>query len=199
LKQFKINLLQSEKESGTSETPRNAYTSNSSLKSCPEGKRIDYIMTSSKQNLKIEVLDCSDPLPARISGQPFGYSDHEAVCTKLRISETEHFKPIKNDEECIKALQDAIIACDTALVTLRNNQLFFLFLSGFVFALLLCLPRFSTLTDTLLLLSHLILILFGAFCLIMGLIWNRMERHGIISGKLGMKIRLKSFNFKMKL
>ena len=73
-------------EGMTSETPFNSYTPASSLTKFPHGRRIDYIMCCSKDNLKVDTIDCYNPLPSRVEGRGFSYSDHEAVCSVLRIT-----------------------------------------------------------------------------------------------------------------
>lgn len=79
---FKIETL------NTCETARNSYSSPVSLKQYPYGKRIDYIIYKGGQNVRVSALTLETPWPDRVPGQPFSYSDHEAVVTRMRINKS---------------------------------------------------------------------------------------------------------------
>jgi len=76
----------------TCETARNSYSSPNSLKLNPFGKRIDYIAYKGGSNVNVSALTCETSWPDRVPGQPFSYSDHEAVVTKLKVSKSDSSK-----------------------------------------------------------------------------------------------------------
>ncbi|TRY74675.1 hypothetical protein TCAL_11250 [Tigriopus californicus] len=102
----------------TSEIPSNSYTTPRALRECPNGKRIDYIMYRSGPNVLAAPVSTILPLPSRIPNRNFSYSDHEAVCTTLRLQRTENsflraseFRRHLSMEcriDCVKAVKDAI-------------------------------------------------------------------------------------------
>lgn len=182
----------------TSETPFNSYTASSSLQSCPAGKRIDYILSSSREGIKVEVLDCFLPLPSRIQDLAFSYSDHEAVCARLRVTKSREGDTNEENEsrpEQIKALEEAVSVCEVALCALDSNKRFFYLLLSITAVLLISLPHHGlergAFYNYLLLIAHIVFGLVGAFFLVMATVWNRIERHAILAGKLGMSVRLK--------
>ena len=185
----------------TSETPTNSYTAEASLRDCPNGKRIDYIMCSSRKDLRIETVDVNIPLPTRVPHRLHSYSDHEAVCAKFRIVSALESASTANEKEnkepCIESLKEALQVCDTALKTLSYDKRKYWLLFGVVIVLLAALPFShdgSLLVHYVLTISELFLTLFAVFSLIMGTIWNRIERHSILAGKLGITTRLQSLD-----
>lgn len=79
----------------TSETPNNTYTSRSSLRESPNGKRIDYIMYMAGPNIEANTISCSLPLPVRVPGKNISYSDHEGVAANIQIRR-QHQQRITN-------------------------------------------------------------------------------------------------------
>jgi hypothetical protein len=49
------------------------------------GKRIDYIMYRTGPNVKGKVAHCELPLPNRVPGKAYSFSDHEAVTATIRV------------------------------------------------------------------------------------------------------------------
>nr|CAG4636771.1 EOG090X00X3 [Ceriodaphnia reticulata] len=121
-----------EVEGMTSETPANSYTATESLRVCPSGKRIDYVMCSSRKGLRIETVDVSIPLPSRVPDCSFSYSDHEAVCAKFRILETQSTaKQVQNQQSPVETLNEALQVtgqrfCSNRVSTAKYNALSFL-------------------------------------------------------------------------
>jgi sphingomyelin phosphodiesterase 2 len=68
-------------ESKTCGAPTNSFA----LPSDEGGKRIDYVLHKPGPNVKSEVVHCQLPLPSRVPGKEFSYSDHEAVAATIRI------------------------------------------------------------------------------------------------------------------
>ena len=182
-------------EGMTSETPTNSYSAHESLIKCPHGKRIDYVMVSSRKGLQIETLSCVNPFPSRVEGHSFSYSDHEAVCTKLLIMENEAKNPdnnsMLNDSVLKSSLEEALDVCDSALQKLATDKFSYWVIFGAILVLISALPHSSpNILHYLFAGIRVFLVLAATFCVIMASAWNRIERHGILAGKLGMQIRL---------
>ncbi|KAK4005005.1 Neutral sphingomyelinase [Daphnia magna] len=181
-------------EGTTSETSVNSYTAIESLYACPNGKRIDFIMGSSREGLQIETVNVNIPLPSRIPGYPFSYSDHEAVCAKFRIVEGQSNVSSQSKELSICSLKEALQVCDSALRNLSNDRRNYWLAFGLFIVLLMTLPFSydgSRIVHYTLMVTHLFLTLVAVFCLIMATLWNRIELHGILAGKLAIITRLK--------
>ena len=197
--------FQDEVEGVTSETPANSYTAPESLKKCPHGKRIDYVMFSSKSELKVETVTCVNPFPSRVHGCPYSYSDHEPVCAKLVVMDnlTKGEASIYDEigkNVCKSSLEEALTVCNSALEKLATDALSYWVIFGTILVLISALPHSSpSFLNFLLVGIRIFLILAAAFCLIMATAWNRIERHGIMAGKLGMQIRLNSLAAKILL
>ena len=81
----------------TSETLANSFTQIPTSSNCnrsnpssydeikTEGKRIDYIMYSAGPNMTVNLLSCSLPLPDKVPGENYSFSDHEAVDAVFRL------------------------------------------------------------------------------------------------------------------
>ena len=148
-------------------------------------------MYSSRKDLLIETADCWLPLPGRVKGHSFSYSDHEAVCARLRIVEGAARDRLEN--ACLEALEEAVDVSNTALGILESHKrIYWILLFTVIFAMI-SLPHYGSdyLHRYLLIVAHVLLALFGLFCLVMATVWNRIERHGILAAKSGMSVRLK--------
>jgi sphingomyelin phosphodiesterase 2 len=189
--------LQPEIEGMTSETPANSYTASESLRACPNGKRIDFVMCSSRKGLQIETIDVNIPLPPRIPNYPFSYSDHEAVCAKLRILESQSVSANQkwSKDTSISSLKEALQVCDAALRNIANDRRNYWLAFGIFVVLLAALPFTydgSRIVHYTLTVTHLLLTLVAVFCLIMATVWNRIERHGILAGRLAIVTRIQA-------
>jgi len=180
----------------TSETPGNKYTARSSLKECPNGKRIDYIMYNTGPNIMAETLYCSLPLPDRIPGKSISYSDHEGVVTKLRIKRKEGNHITSRDfvrEQSMTDLpskthcvQEAQAILKKSLTSVQFGRLLYLFFSLFCLVLLIGLflvPAVSAPLnigfDLALFIARLILIVTCTYLVLMSLLFFRKERHAL--------------------
>ncbi|XP_013113184.1 putative neutral sphingomyelinase [Stomoxys calcitrans] len=67
----------------TNESKHNSYTSKKARKQNPNGQRIDHILVRSSDTIKTTILEYKLPLPDRVPGKKFSYSDHEAVQVRL--------------------------------------------------------------------------------------------------------------------
>lgn len=151
-------------------------------------------MGSSREGLQIETVNVNIPLPSRIPGYPFSYSDHEAVCAKFRIVEGQSNVSSQSKELSICSLKEALQVCDSALRNLSNDRRNYWLAFGLFIVLLMTLPFSydgSRIVHYTLMVTHLFLTLVAVFCLIMATLWNRIELHGILAGKLAIITRLK--------
>lgn len=159
-------------------------------------------MCSSRENLKIESLNVHSPLPCRVEGRPYSYSDHEPVCAKFRISEGRTARS-KNaeDEDCITALEESLQVFKLATKTLSTDKrkyLTFFALAAILLVSLQFLSSSSGILHYILVTAHVLLTLFAAYCLMMATVWNRIEKHGLLSGQLGVAVRLEELSSKTR-
>uniref|UniRef100_T1PIX0 sphingomyelin phosphodiesterase n=1 Tax=Musca domestica TaxID=7370 RepID=T1PIX0_MUSDO len=77
----------------TNECKHNSYTPKKVLGKNPNGFRIDHIFVRSADSIKTEILEYKLPLPHRVPGQKYSYSDHEAVQVRLLL------RPKGDDED----------------------------------------------------------------------------------------------------
>ncbi|XP_055682928.1 putative neutral sphingomyelinase [Lutzomyia longipalpis] len=195
---------------GTNECPRNPYTSLESHQTIPDGKRIDYILYrvgdgSRLANASYTILTPEDCL-----------SDHEAVHAKLNIvppklsreSSLEHIgddveiPELETFDAAINPLETSLLTdltesiqiCEDSLKQLDSSRKFYLWMS---FAIIITLIMFSDFEApygfqmAYISVRVLLAILMGYF-LFMGTLWNIIERHGILAGKLEMEIALRN-------
>ncbi len=148
-------------------------------------------MYVSRKGLEVRTVDCYNPLPNRVEGKEFSYSDHEAVCSKLRILPTETAEKVQ--EPVKEILEEALELCQKALDKLLKDRLVYWLLFATVLVLLCALPDFSSwVVYYPLVFLRLMSILTCAYCCIMATIWNRIERHGIRAAILSLTTRLEA-------
>lgn len=177
---------------GTNECFKNSYT-NRSLRNICEGIRIDYIMYATQSNVKADLLKYSLPLPERVPDQSYSYSDHEAVSTVIRLSRCEACTPAFDLDSLRAILAECMDICDTALHRLvMQRRVFWIFtfiLFGLLIATIVTQPPFGFT-----IIYHVLkVVLTGALCftIIMGEVWNKIEKHAVRAGKLTMEVSLK--------
>ncbi|XP_044255447.1 putative neutral sphingomyelinase [Tribolium madens] len=184
----------------TNESLTNSYTPVALLKKNIPGKRIDYIMYHPGSNLQIDLKSYTLPLPHKIPECSFSYSDHEAIAATLIITKSE-IRSLRSDQHMKKSvLEDSIEICDDALRSLNNHKYLYCF---FTFVLLVLLVT-TLATDlpfgyNLNFIYHIwkiLITLFMFYTFMMATIWNKIERHAVIAGKLGMETALKKLKAK---
>ncbi|CAK9809840.1 Putative neutral sphingomyelinase [Anthophora quadrimaculata] len=111
---------------GTNECAGNSYTSSKLARTFPEGKRIDYILYQSKNNVKIEVTNFQHPFPKLVPYKNFSYSDHEAIMATLKFSPGESQSANIDVKESLK---EAVNICETSLKYIRRQRIWYLLLS----------------------------------------------------------------------
>lgn len=195
---------------GTNEIGTNSYTDPEAAKKSPHGKRIDYIMYRFGDNFEGRLLEHRLPLPERIPGKQISYSDHEAVYAKIILKKATssaiqhlmacgggegHGKCESSDQETILALRESIVICNESLKQLESHRRSYSLMAIGVIIVLLNMLELEApygLKSAYLLLKFL-LCGFVIFFIFMATIWNVMEKHGILAGKLSMEIALKGY------
>lgn len=195
---------------GTNEIDKNSYTDPEAAKKSPQGKRIDYIMYRFGENFEGRLLEHRLPLPSRIPGKQISYSDHEAVYAKIILKKTSsstiqnlmtcgggegHKKCESSDQETVLSLRESIVICNESLKQLESHRRSYSLMAIGVIIVLLNMLELEApygLKSAYLLLKFL-LCAFVIFFIFMATIWNVMEKHGILAGKLSMEIALKGY------
>lgn len=195
---------------GTNEIGKNSYSDTEAAKKNPQGKRIDYIMYRFGNNFEGRLLEHRLPLPERIPGKQISYSDHEAVYAKIILKKTSssaieqlmacdggegHGECESSDQETILALKESIGICNESLKQLESHRRSYSLMAIGVVIVLLSMLELEApygLKCAYLVLKFLLcgIVIFFIF---MATIWNVMEKHGILAGKLSMEIALKGY------
>lgn len=189
--------MQPEKAGTTSETPYNSYTDPRALLKFPDGQRIDYIMYWSKENVLVETVDCCNPLPPRVGSCPFSYSDHEAVCSKLRITANSASK-IESLQGLVDSLEESLQVLNLSLERLSQSRTNYLFKFGFclILMLLLSCPESTDFLKSYIYIIfntfHILTVLVSGYFFAMATMWHRIEYNAITAVKSAMSIRLKN-------
>lgn len=182
---------------GTNECEKNTYTPSELCKKLPNGKRIDFIMYRAGRDYDGFVKEHKHPFPELVPGEKFSYSDHEAVLSKIVIEskKQETIKYSSNTNCAAGGLEESIKTCNESLKLLESHRRSYLLMAlGIViilFSMIDILPPYGLKTLYLvfkILLSGLII-----FFVFMATLWNSMEKHGILAGKMSMELSLKAF------
>lgn len=176
---------------GTSDNENNSYASSKEVKKLPEGKRIDHILFRTDSNIKVKILNFGNPLKDRVPGHSFSYSDHNAVCLEVILSNDENNSKNLCPLACFNVplstnINEAIKVCEDAKETLIRSKKLFLVAGGLLLMLLL---------GTVGLWSQIILHDLVRICVtcvslyyfVMGTIWNRIEMNSIKAGLSALK------------
>lgn len=200
---------------GTCECPYNSYTSATEKLNGEGGKRIDYILFRGGFKYQVERLVYVLPLPKVVPGTTHSYSDHEAVSTILQITkrnqimnpstaysgcsavgdleEEEDAEAFEyKSEENVKTIRESIAVCDQSLLKIASSRTVYLTLALIILCMLfqfIDLQPYYGMTSVYLIGKVLLcgLVMYFVF---MGTIWNRLEKNGILSGKLAMQTSL---------
>lgn len=243
----------------TNECNHNSYTPKKVLTKNPSGFRIDHIFVRSSDSIKTSILEYKLPLPDRVPGKKFSYSDHEAVQVRLRLQskqegddtcsirhvnalldasdeqqavgdgddgvkiDDDHMQDVSltppqtpiltngktnafKEGACpqdsaapelpqhLAVIKEAIDLCDDHLKTLKTDRIVYFTVAAVLLTSLIVMAEFTVPSGfkTLYLLLKLLVFAVILFCTFMGSIWNLMERHGTLSGKTSMEIRLQT-------
>lgn len=194
---------------GTNECPSNSYTSLTEKLSLEagDGKRIDYILYRGGFKYNIERTQYTLPLPNFVPGANYSYSDHEAVLTHLHVTKkgqvvnpnTEYYPEGREvfepkSAENVATIMDSIRVCEESLAKIDHHRVVYLTLALVVVFMLFQIidmkPGYGL--GTLYLLVKIALSGLALYLVFMGTLWNKLEKHGILAGKLAMEISLKN-------
>uniref|UniRef100_U5EWI2 sphingomyelin phosphodiesterase n=1 Tax=Corethrella appendiculata TaxID=1370023 RepID=U5EWI2_9DIPT len=205
---------------GTNECAKNSYTEEKAAQKLPLGKRIDYIMYRFGNNYDGKILEYRLPLADRIPAQNISYSDHEAVYSKIIMKRTSskmndlhnlisscsngnnkneyssdiNSKEYHNNLENIAALKESIAICNESLKQLESHKRHYALMAIAIIVVLLNMLEISAPygLKTACIILKFSLCAFTIFLIFMATIWNVMEKHGILAGKLSMEISLRN-------
>jgi sphingomyelin phosphodiesterase 2 len=182
--------------SGTHEYIYNSYT-NGGISTKAEGIRIDYILFRENKNFRVKVEEYELPFLDKIPELNLSYSDHEAVHSRLIIQETQSElsksaidKNLIQDN--IKNLKECIATCNKSLKALDSHRRSYTMMAIGLSVLLINIVEFNPSFgfQTAYMIFKFILCGMTLFFIFMATLWNIMEKHGILAGKLSMDIAL---------
>lgn len=177
----------------TNDGPHNSYTASSLLKRKYPGKRIDYIMYNCGSNTSVVMKKYCRPLPNRVAGCEYSYSDHEAITATLKVSRNEGSEKKCDLSTRASVLSECIEVCNVALNTLLNHKRVYWFFTVFFFLLLTTTVVMDSLFGKAVLIhvARVVITILLGFTFIMATAWNMIERNALIAGKLAMQVSLK--------
>jgi sphingomyelin phosphodiesterase 2 len=182
----------------THENEKNTYTpADKKIENQKGGIRIDYILFRGGSEFDCEVEEYELPLIDKIEEHNISYSDHEAVFTKIAIhkkSMTSRWSVDQKDliGEHIKNLKECIATCNNSLKLLESHRRSYSMMAIGLFVILINImeitPAFGF--KIIYLIIKFLIVALTIFFIFMASLWNTMEKHGILSGKLSMEIAL---------
>jgi hypothetical protein len=136
-------------------------------------------------------LNFGNPLEDRVPGQPFSYSDHNAVMLELKLKPTNPKGDLKvrqpsRDESFDTTVVQAIKVCQEAMDTITNSKRLYLTSGGLLFMFLLGtvgLWPHRVIYD----LIKLVMTVISFYCLLMGTLWNKIEMNSLKAGLNGLE------------
>lgn len=183
----------------TNEYVNNSYTSPAvaALSSKEkEGIRIDYVLYRNGRDFNWGVEKYELPLLEKIPELNISYSDHEAVHVKIKIMEHAEGVPLNNDKDLIakniKDLKESIHTCNKSLKILESHRKSYCMMAIGLIVILINVVEISPAYGfaTIYMLVKFLLCALTLFFIFMASLWNTMEKHGILSGKISMEIAL---------
>lgn len=183
--------------SGTHEYAYNTYSSGELSTKKPEGIRIDYILFREHRNVECEIEEYELPLMDKIPDLNISYSDHEAVHARINIkrskfAQSEVASNHSMIQENIKNLKECITTCNNSLKMLESHRRSYTMMAIGLGVLLINIveidPAYGFKTAYMIL--KFLLCGLTLFFVFMATLWNIMEKHGILAGKLSMEIAL---------
>jgi sphingomyelin phosphodiesterase 2 len=164
-----------------------------------EGIRIDYVMYRHSREFECEVTEYELPLLEKIPELNISYSDHEAVHVKIAIKEKSDLAFKSKSEkslvaENIKDLKESIATCNKSLKVLESHRRSYCMMAIGLIVILVNVveinPGYGF--NTIYMIVKFLLTGLTLFFIFMASIWNTMEKHGVLSGKLAMEIALEN-------
>lgn len=146
------------------------------------------------------MLEYNLPLPEFIPNHKISYSDHEAVYSKLAITDRKKSEiitckvqdKVPSGIDFERTLQEAIHACDDILKRLQSDKRCYLLMAFTLFMIFLYIldiyPPYGW--RTLYLIFKVFISGIIIFFVFMATIWNSIEYNGILSSKRSMEMSL---------
>lgn len=183
----------------TCDNIKNSYTTSVRVKKNLPGQRIDYILYHPSSRMQVDVKNYCLPLPDRVPNHCYSYSDHEAVTSTFVITETKNssLSLLMNSEEKKCVLENCVGVLNKSLRRLRVNHRihYLLFATVLLALLLLSFCHHSSVGYSIIFnVVRVILIVLITYCIMMAVIWNKIERHGVLAGKLAIEITLRNIS-----
>lgn len=185
--------VENHETSSTCENLLNSYTPSKLIKKQIPGKRIDYILYSGNARTSIYLKKYLQPLPDRVPECNYSYSDHEAVAITLTLEKTDKAKQNLNENVQNSILKEGIEICEDALKKLVYHKQVYWFFSALLLMGLTITMAFDV-PGRFFIAYHIFKVLLSfllVFTVVMASLWNRIESHAILAGKLGMEVSLK--------
>lgn len=134
----------------------------------------------------------------RVPGEPFSYSDHDAVALELKIkpSQSKPKRQYSVEKHFQETIEEAIKVCREATVTITKSKKLFLMTGGLIFMFLLGSVGFwpnNIMTDIL----KIIMTGISFYYIIMGTLWNKIEMNSLKAGLTALENFYKSRNYKI--
>ncbi len=191
----------------TCETPANSFSAPASLSDWPQGKRIDYIMYAAGPNVRARAVTCELPLPSRVPGKMYSYSDHEAVTATIRLTRTKKQRHQTVPEYCretsLRCRDPCLDAVNEALEIIRRSQdyvdkdglryalvaalLLILLVASFI-PLVLLDPPYHALLEVGLFFPRFVITVGLMFFFLMATLFNKKERNALSSAKVSLQL-----------
>lgn len=180
----------------TCESINNSYTPTAHIKKNIPGQRIDYILYHPGSRMQVEIKKYGQPLPDRVPNHSYSYSDHEAVESILVISKRKHPSyPLQFEEKKV-VLEDCVNILSKALSRLVIHKIFYTLFAVILFALLTLSFAFNSPFGYLIIFNilRMFVVILIIFCIIMATIWNKIENHAVLAGKLAIEVNLRQLS-----
>lgn len=179
----------------THEYVYNSYTKGE-ISGKKEGIRIDYVLYRCGRDYDCQVEHYELPLLDKIPGKNLSYSDHEAVHTQISFKKKIKESLIEIDRSLIhdniKNLKECIVTCNNSLKALDSHRRTYSMMAIGLVVILINILEISPAYGfkTIYYIIKLLIVGMTFFFIFMASIWNIIEKHGILSGKLAMEIAL---------
>ncbi|KAL7043735.1 hypothetical protein ACKWTF_001644 [Chironomus riparius] len=180
----------------THEYKNNTYTPKEVVNG-KDGIRIDYVLYRSGSDYDCEVEEYNLPLLDMIPEHNISYSDHEAVHTRISFRKKEKRSSRELDRmaltDNIKNLKECITTCKNSLKALESHRRSYSMMAIGLVVILINILEISPAYGfkTIYFIVKFLIVGMTIFFAFMASLWNVMEKHGILSGKLAMEIALK--------
>lgn len=134
--------------------------------------------------LQPEVVNLGNPLPTRVPGKEFSYSDHNAVSVQIRLTPSDNKtmqKETSLDDAFDETATQAIKVCEEAMVNISKSKTMYLTIGGLILMFLIGTVGYW---PNMILYDIIKLFITGLsfYYLIMGTFWNNIEMNSLKAG-----------------